>query len=110
MKIKLKNAEIQEYVNAPASAAESDSTVTQLMNVANQSDGLVFEIPDEYRGISICGSIASRKLRFTRMAHVWRKKRKNRSRTLGYMVYKNRIVVEKRLDEVNRLPYRYDLQ
>ncbi|MCY4552575.1 MAG: MjaI family restriction endonuclease [Candidatus Poribacteria bacterium] len=35
MKIKLKNAEIQEYVNAPASAFPKYTT--QLMNVANQN-------------------------------------------------------------------------
>ncbi|MDE0554647.1 MAG: MjaI family restriction endonuclease [Candidatus Poribacteria bacterium] len=35
MKIKLKNAEIQEYVNAPAS--EFPKYTTQLMNVANQN-------------------------------------------------------------------------
>ncbi len=35
MKIKLKNAEIQEYVNAPASAFPKYTT--QLMNIANQN-------------------------------------------------------------------------
>ena len=35
MKIKLKNAEIQEYVNAPAS--EFPKYTTQLMNIANQN-------------------------------------------------------------------------
>jgi len=73
MQIKLKNAEIQEYVDAPAS--EFPKYTTQLMNVANQnshkpstydaiptlaesikvkmifyekkSDGVVFEIPKE---------------------------------------------------------------
>ena len=35
MKIKLKNAEIQEYVNAPSS--EFPKYTTQLMNVANQN-------------------------------------------------------------------------
>lgn len=35
MKVKLKNAEIQEYVNAPAS--EFPKYTTQLMNVANQN-------------------------------------------------------------------------
>ena len=35
MRIKLKNAEIQEYVNAPAS--EFPKYTTQLMNIANQN-------------------------------------------------------------------------
>ena len=35
MKIKLKNAEIQEYVSAPAS--EFPKYTTQLMNIANQN-------------------------------------------------------------------------
>ena len=41
------------------------------------------------------------------MAHVWRKKYKSRNRILDKF-YTKQGVVKRCLDEVNKLPYRYD--